>query len=167
MNKIILKPQPLTAAAFQPFGDVIDASTAKKNIPINYGTATRYHDLATVDVSENGGRTLISLVKSTPLTERPIPIKMMERHPLSSQAFIPLSGRPFLAVVGPPGDFDPAKIQAFYVRADQGVNYKRGTWHHYLLSLEAESDFLVVDRGGPEKNCDEVFPPDGSIVLEI
>lgn len=167
MNKRILKPQPLTAEAFVAFGDVIECSDRAKKIPINSGTATRYHDLATVDVDAQDGRPLISIVRSVPLKERPIPIRMMERHPLSSQAFIPLGWHPFLVVVAPAGDFETEKLQAFLVRSDQGVNYHKGTWHHYLLSLEGPSDFLVVDRGGPEKNCDEVFPPDGEIFVEL
>ncbi len=78
----------------------------------------------------------------------------MENHPLSSQTFVPLSGRPYLVVVAPKGDFDPAAIRVFVARG--GVNFARGTWHHFNLALGAPSDFLVIDREGPGDNCAEV-----------
>ncbi|MFT4799045.1 MAG: ureidoglycolate lyase, partial [Candidatus Azotimanducaceae bacterium] len=82
--------------------------------------------------------------------------RLMERHPLSSQAFMPLSGHPFLVVVAAPGELDPAGITAFLASPQQGVNYHAGTWHHYCLALESTSDFLVVDRIADDENCDEV-----------
>jgi ureidoglycolate lyase len=69
---------------------------------------------------------------------------------------MPLSGRPFLVAVAPPGRFDPAAVQVFRAASHQGVNYAKGVWHHFLLPLEAESDFLVIDRAGPGDNLDEV-----------
>ena len=80
----------------------------------------------------------------------------MERHPLGSQAFVPLNGRPYLVAVAAGGELDPARIEVFLAAGDQGVNYAAGTWHHYSLALEAESDFLVIDRAGPGENLDEV-----------
>jgi ureidoglycolate lyase len=147
-----LIPEPLTADAFAPFGEVIEVSASAEAMPINYGWTTRFHDLADVEVGD--GRAIISIFRSKPLT--PPVLKIFERHPLGSQAFVPLQGRPFLLAVAPRGDFDPAQVRVFRARADQGVNYARGTWHHFLLALEAESDFLVVDREGPGENLDEV-----------
>ena len=82
---------------------------------------------------------------------------MMERHPLGSQAFVPMNGGDFLAVVAPPGDFNETEVRAFWARGGQGVNYRPGTWHAPLLPLAADSDYLVVDRAGPGVNCDEVL----------
>lgn len=164
MNARYLKPEPLTAAAFAPYGDVIECAQAAEERLINYGHTTRFHDLAALDLTANGGAPLINVFRSTPLA-LPIPIKVMERHPLSSQAFYPLSNHPYLVVVTPPGDFDESALKAFIAAPNQGVNYRKGTWHHYSLALEAVSDFLVIDRGGPEKNCDEVFLGDENPVL--
>lgn len=150
-----LTPEPLTAQAFAPFGDVIEASPAAEQRAINYGATTRFHDLARVDVVEDAGKPLISIFRSTPI-ERPVRVQIMERHPIASQAFMPLSGRPYLVVVAPPGELDPDAIRAFLAGPGQGVNYARGTWHHYSLALDEVSDFLVVDRGGPGDNLDEV-----------
>jgi len=147
-------PIPLTAEAFAPYGDVIEASDRSQIMPINYGHTTRFHDLARIDVADEGGRAIASIFRGKPL-EPPI-LKIVERHPLGSQAFVPLSGRPYLIAVAPPGDFDPAKLVLFLAQPGQGVNYAKGTWHHYLLPLEAESDFLVIDREGPGENLDEL-----------
>ncbi len=124
---------------------------------INYGNTTRFHDLAGIDVAANGGRPGVSVFRSTPLAQ-PITIKLMEYHPLSSQAFVPLSARPYLVVVAPPGDFDASAIRVFIASGEQGVNYRAGTWHHFSLALEAISDFLVIDRIAEEDdaaNCVE------------
>ena len=147
-------PEPLTAEAFAPFGDVIEASGRAEAMPINYGWTTRFNDLAKVDTADEGGRTIISLFRSRPL--EPLVLKIFERHPLSSQAFVPLQGRPYLVAVAPPGAFDPAAVRVFRAAASQGVNYAKGVWHHFLLALEAESDFLVIDREGPSDNLDEL-----------
>jgi ureidoglycolate lyase len=154
----MLNPEPLTAEAFAPFGDVIEALGEAR--PINYGATKRFHDLADIDCAAAEGRVIVNIFRSLP-PQFPFEIKVMERHPLSSQAFVPLSGRPFLVVVAPRGDFDPAAIRAFRAGPHQGVNFARGTWHHFNLALDGESDFLVIDREGPaaegpDGNCAEV-----------
>jgi ureidoglycolate lyase len=149
-----LKPEPLTAQAFAPFGDVIEASDRAQQIPINYGYTTRYNDLARIDVAQDGGHAIVSLFRAQPMV--PPVLKIFERHPLGSQSFTPLHGRPFLVAVAPAGDLDPAAIRVFRAAPHQGVNYARGVWHHFLLPLEAESDFLVIDRAGPGDNLDEI-----------
>lgn len=147
-----LVPEPLTADAFAPFGDVIEASDRAEVIPINYGWTTRFNALA--DVAVGDGHAILSIFRSKPLA--PLVLKIFERHPLGSQAFVPMQGRAYLVAVAPPGDFDPASVRLFRAEAHQGVNYAKGTWHHFLLALDAESDFLVVDREGPGDNLDEV-----------
>ncbi|MEF2553031.1 ureidoglycolate lyase [Aurantimonas sp. A2-1-M11] len=148
-----LPVHPLTRAAFAPFGDVIETNGAA-HFAINGGTTTRFHDLARVDVSAQGGHPLISIFRGQPFAF-PIEIAMMERHPLGSQAFAPLQDRAYLVVVAPDADGAPGTPVAFLARGRQGVNYAPGTWHHPLLSLEAVSEFLVVDRGGEGNNLEE------------
>jgi ureidoglycolate lyase len=162
----LLTPAPLTAEAFAPYGDVLHCDTAAELRHINYGHTERFHNLAALDLAQDGGVPLVSIFRTKPM-ERPIRIRVMERHPLSSQAFYPLSGRPYLVVVAGRGDFDAANLRAFIAAGDQGVNYHRGVWHHYSLSLGATSDFLVIDRGGPEANCDEVFIEDQDIRIAL
>lgn len=147
-------PNPLTAEAFAPYGEVISAREGVEQYPINYGATTRFNALAQVDTATDGGTPIISIFRSTPLPS--LILRIMERHPVGSQAFMPLNGRPYLVAVAPAGDLDPAKIEVFLAAGDQGVNYAAGTWHHYLLALGEVSDFVVVDRAGPGANLDEV-----------
>ena len=159
-----LTPEPLTAAAFAPFGSVIEASDDAKKIDINQGHAVRYDRLAEIDVADGGGVGVISLFRARPLDE--LVLKRFERHPLGSQSFVPLSGGPYLVAVAPAGAFDAARVRLFRAEGHQGVHYRKGVWHHFLLVLEADSDFLVVDRAGPGDNCDEVeLAPGEQIVV--
>jgi len=147
-----LLPAPLTREAFAPFGDVIQAEGAN-SFSINAGMVQRFHDLARVEVGE--GRPLISIFRGQPYTV-PLPVRMVERHPLGSQAFIPLGDARCAVIVAPPGEtVRPGDLRAFVLERGQGVNYRPGTWHHVLLTLEAPGDFLVIDRGGIGHNCDE------------
>jgi ureidoglycolate lyase len=146
--------EPLTAEDFAPFGDVIEATASAQQLAINHGNTTRFHDLAALDLMAADGRAGISIFRSRPLT-RPITAKLMEYHPKSSQAFMPLSDNPYLVVVAPRGDFDAAQMRAFVANGTQGVNYHAGTWHHFSLALGGESDFLVVDRIADDDNCVE------------
>lgn len=150
-----LTAKPLTQATFAPYGDVIELSEQREHFSINYGLTERYHALAAIDTRDQNGKGIISIFRSTPKA-LPLYLDCMERHALGSQAFFPLSGRPYLVVVAAAGEFDETKLQAFMVRPDQGVNYHKGTWHHYCLALEQSSDFLVIDRQGEGNNCDQV-----------
>ena len=156
MKPIQLFPAPLTREAFAPFGDVIQTDGAQR-IEINEGTTERFHDLAGVDLKSNSGHPLINIFRGQPRPQ-PIDILMVERHPLGSQAFIPMRNDTWLIVVAPPGEAPyPSQLYAFRAGGHQGVNYNIGVWHHPLLVLEPNHDFLVVDRGGPGENCDEVW----------
>jgi ureidoglycolate lyase len=165
MSRLVVSILALTPEAFAPYGDVIQIG-GSQHYTINNGYAERYHDLAAVDVMEQGGRPLISIFHATPRA-LPVRIQVMERHPMSSQAFFPLSTIPFLVVVAAPGDdLSAESLRAFITDGRQGINYRRGVWHHALLALETACDFLVVDRGGPGKDCDEVSLGEREIVLQ-
>ena len=162
-HRQVLTIEPLSSEAFKPFGDVIEARDAVRHFPINDGYAERYHDLARVDVSSGGGHALINIFRAKPRS-LPFELRLLERHPLGSQAFVPLSPLPYLVVVAPiAAEPDLKDVRCFQAAPGQGVNYARGTWHHPLIALQAPCDFLVVDRGGPadEANCD-VYPLSGS-----
>lgn len=159
-----LRPEPLTRAAFAAFGDVIEAGDAFETI--NRGTTRQYNKLTEIDVSDDGGRTQISIYRVVPY-ELPLAIVMLERHPLSSQLFMPLSAAPFLVVVAPPGEHvERASVRAFVTNGAQGVNYRRGTWHHPVIALRSLCEFLVVDRAGPGANCDEFFFEGDPLLLQ-
>lgn len=166
MSTLALRPASLTREAFASFGDVVETGGAESAV-INEGTATRFYDLAHVDVADEGGRPLISILRAQPRS-LPLTVRMMERHPLGSQAFIPLAPARFLVLVGPAGDAPrPEEFRLFATNGRQGVNFRKGVWHHPLLAVDRESEFLVIDRGGPGENYDEAFfdPGGGKIVI--
>jgi len=155
MTDMIIRATPLTAETFAPFGDVIETE-GRASRWINEGTCRRFDDLAKVDVGEAGGRPLISIFEASPRS-LPLKIRALERHPMSSQAFYPLQSTPFLVVVAANGAApDAGGIRVFLSSGSQGVNYRRNTWHHSLIALERKSAFIVVDRGGPSENCEEI-----------
>lgn len=145
--------EPLTAEAFAPFGQVIETQGAH-HYPINNGNTERYNDLARVELAGIHARPLISIFRGKPY-DLPLTLTMVERHPLGSQAFYPLSGRSFLVIVAPDQPSGPGTPRAFLVAPGQGVNIAMNTWHGVLTPLEAESDFLVIDRGGEGNNLEE------------
>lgn len=150
----VLEAEPLSAAAFTPFGDVIEIAGHPPR-SINDGTCERFDDLVPLDVLAEGGRPLISIFRASPRA-LPHEVHTLERHPLSSQAFYPLDGRPFLIVVAYESGHDsPGPLRAFRAAGHQGVSYHRNTWHHSLLAIGVTSHFLVIDRGGPGVNCDQ------------
>ncbi|MBL1272118.1 MAG: ureidoglycolate lyase [Marinobacter maritimus] len=149
-----LTAEPLTPEAFVDFGEVIDHRSADYFM-INSGRTRRYHDLAKVETSGEEARTLISIFVTQPV-KMPLELTFLERHPLGSQAFVPLHGERFVVVVAPAGDvIDPDQVRAFVTDGQQGVNYRAGTWHAIQSVLDCEGTFLVVDRGGAGHNCEE------------
>jgi len=151
----VLEAEPLDSQAFAPFGEVIDLRGAR-HFPINQGAVERYHDLATVETGEDG-RPLISIVVASRAAAPPLTVEILERHPLGSQAFIPLQEAIMCVVVAAPGEAPrPEDLAAFVTDGRQGVNYHRGTWHMPLAAFECGQRFLVVDRGGPGGNCEEI-----------
>jgi ureidoglycolate lyase len=166
-HRHVLAIEALSAEAFRAFGDVIEASDAVRHFPINDGYAERYHDLARVDVASSGGHALINIFRAKPRS-LPFELQLLERHPLGSQAFMPLSPLRYLVVVAPAAEQpDLRNLRCFEAAPGQGVNYACGTWHHPLIALHASCDFLVVDRGGADDaNCD-VYPlTDSSLWIE-
>lgn len=150
-----IEAQPLTREAFAPFGDVIETEGADSFL-INEGNCRRFHDLARVEAGGEGARVLINIFRGQPYA-MPLALGMVERHPLGSQAFMPLSGRPFLVAVCPDIDGAPGEPRAFITTPGQGVNYARNVWHAVLTPIGQEQDFLVVDRGGEGNNLEEFF----------
>ena len=160
MNDQLLQVQPLEQASFAQFGQVIECE-GHSAISVNNGMGQRFNDLATVDTKTDDGHTLISLFTSKQYS-LPHRVQFVERHPLGSQAFMPLSADPFLVVVTLPGeDVDGANLQAFVSNGRQGISYNRGVWHHVLLTPFAEMTFLCIDRGGQGDNCEERWLDEG------
>lgn len=146
-----IKIEPLTAEAFAPYGDVLEVSGAPDKI-INQGKCGRFHDRARLDFSD--GTAGISIFKGEKET-LPLNLQMVERHPLGSQAFVPMSSDPFLVVVAEDANGTPSEPKAFLTSTGQGINLHRGTWHGVLTPLAEPGVFAVVDRIGTGANLEE------------
>lgn len=142
-----IKPHPLTAAAFAPFGEVLQATGDFRLI--NGGLCQRHHDRATIDTGD--ARPGISIFLADPRS-LPYQFDLIERHPQGSQAFLPMTEHPFLVIVSD----NPQSIPlAFLTNGHQGINLYPGTWHGVLTPLHAPGLFAVIDRIGPTPNLEE------------
>ncbi len=151
MKTYRLNLKPLTGEAFAPFGEVIQKQGHYPE-EINYGQTRKYARLAGIDTTDEEGEAAVHIYRSRPVS-LPFRIEVMENHPLGSQAFMPLHKQPFLVVVAPAADrLEFKSIQGFFTNGEQGVNIHKGVWHHYQLSLDEISDYLVIDRSGPGNN---------------
>lgn len=150
--------EPLCPDSFAPFGEVI-ACAGNAFFHINDAHTERYHALVQTEIYGEQARTGISIFRNIQTTALPVTVSMLERHSQGSQAFIPMQGQRFLVVVAPcltADQPDVSQLRAFLTDGQQGVNYRVGTWHHPLLTLQSPSDFAVIDRIGTGQNC-EVF----------
>lgn len=148
--EVIIKPIEITRKNFAAYGDLISSDNIKP-IDINAGYAKRFDNLANINTSRDGGKTIVSIFSTLKRTF-PMKIDMMEKHPLGSQAFIPMKETNFIVLVAPPGDKPKInKIESFVVSRGIGINYKPDIWHFPLISTE-NINFLVIDRKGTGDN---------------
>ena len=146
----IIKPIEITRKNFAAYGDLISSDNIKP-IDINAGYAKRFDNLANINTSRDGGKTIVSIFSTLKRTF-PMKIDMMEKHPLGSQAFIPMKETNFIVLVASPGDKpEISKIESFVVSRGIGINYKPDIWHFPLISTE-NMNFLVMDRKGTGDN---------------
>ena len=146
----IVKPKNITRENFSIFGDLISSENVEP-IDINAGYAKRFDNLAKIDTLKDKGETIVSIFSALKRSF-PMEIDMMEKHPLGSQAFIPMKETTFLCFVAPSGESPQIdKIQSFIVPPKTGINYKPGIWHFPLISTE-DTNFLVIDRKGEGEN---------------
>lgn len=155
--------RPLTAAAFAPFGDVLEPKPEPDRI-INQGKCGRHHDLAQVDFGD--GRAGISLFDAE-ARHLPYQVELVERHPDGSQAFVPLDGVPMLVIVAPDAGGTPGTPRAFLSQPGQSINLYRGTWHGVLAPFEAPGKYIVIDRIGAGANLEEHWFAEPYVVTAI
>jgi ureidoglycolate lyase len=124
----------------------------------------RFSELA--NVSADGRNASISIARCKVPTSLPYRFDLVERHPLGTQAFIPLSHFRFFVVVAPAAEsVEPEDLRAFVTNGSQGVNYHKGVWHMPMIALEDGQEFLIVDRGADGENCDEHYFSDPVTLL--
>jgi len=150
---ITLVPKPLTSERFAPYGDVIE-SVVDRTAAMNAERFERFDDLCRLDMSDDG-RVAVSIARCRVATALPHRLDMVERHPLGSQAFVPLGPSRMIVVVAPPEEsVEASDLCAFVTNGRQGINYHRGTWHMPLIAFESGQEFLIIDRAADQPNCD-------------
>lgn len=157
----IVVAEPIDAVSFAPFGDIIDASGAP-DYHINDALCERYHDRARLAVDAQG-RLGLSVFNSQCFS-LPLTVEAVERHPLASQTFVPMSDEPFLVVVAPDENGVPQTPRAFVTERGQAINLLRGTWHGVLRPLGRSGLFAVFDRVGAGENCEAYSYPQPFLV---
>ena len=164
MTEKIIIPKKVSKQNFSSYGDIISTEGITP-IDINAGYAKRYDNLANINTSKENGESIISIFSAIKRTF-PMKIDMMEKHPLGSQAFIPMKETIFLAFVAPSGDKPNLdKLESFIVPKGIGINYNPGIWHFPLISTE-DMNFLVVDRKGSGNNLIIENLEDKKIILK-
>jgi ureidoglycolate lyase len=166
MSELTLKAVPITPERFAPYGDLIYASPASRN-GMNDARFERFSGLADIDVdTQSGGAASISIARCKVPMTLPYRFDLVERHPLGSQAFMPLSRFSFFVVVAPPGEsVEREDLCAFVTNGSQGVNYHKGVWHMPMIAFEEGQEFLIVDRGGDGENCEQHYFSDSVVLL--
>jgi len=163
MNEITITALPITPERFAPYGDVIHA-TADSKAAMNDARFERFSHLT--EVHAEGRQPSISIARCKMPTSLPYRFDLVERHPLGSQAFIPLSHFKFFVVVAPAAEsVEPEDLRAFVTNGSQGVNYHKGVWHMPMIALECGQEFLIVDCGTDGENCDEHYFSDPVTLL--
>jgi ureidoglycolate lyase len=127
-----------------------------RNFPINDGKCVRFHDLADIDTTGPAARPIVSIFVGEPY-DLPLELKMVERHPLGSQAFYPLSDDRFLVIVCDDDGGRAVNPKAFITAPRQGINIYRNVWHGVLTPLEGTCEYIVVDRDGEGNNLETFF----------
>jgi len=149
-NELFVKPVPLTSERFAPYGTVIEASSMQGN-GMNEARFDHFDDLCDIDIVD--GKIAVSIAQSRTPSTLPYRIDRVERHPLGSQAFVPLSPGKIIIIVTPPGESVEANnLKAFETNGRQDINYHRGTWHMPLIALTKGQRFLIIDRGDKKPN---------------
>ena len=163
MKPISIIPVPLSQYEFAEFGDVLETEK-RDSFLINEGMCRRYDRLSDVTFDNGIGIPSISIFRGKPY-KLPLQLKLLERHPFGSQAFIPLHSNPFLIIVAEDMNEEPLLPKVFFTNGHQGINIKRNTWHGVLTPLFNECNFVVIDRIGTTSNLEE-FILTQNIIIE-
>jgi len=164
--------RPLTAEAYAPYGDVVMASPrGEPGMPANQGTARRFDHLASlVDLRPGRAALNVSVFRCQPRPAGPFPVALLEKHPATTQLFVPMSARRYLAMVALGGDRpDLATLAAFVASSAQGVSYRPGVWHHPMIALDGETDFACFawEDGSPDDCVVVTYPEEERAIVVL
>lgn len=154
---MILRPRPLTADAFAPFGSLAPAPAP--------GTRTE------VGPARNLRDTTVACLRWTLARPGALPLRVgtMERHRFSSQSFIPLGPARWLVLTAPhasAGGPDMAHARAFIADGTLAVTYAPDVWHHPLTALDGGGGFAVFTFLDGSADDEEFVPVTADITVE-
>lgn len=156
MSELIV-PRRLTPEAYAAYGRVLMASPrGEPGMPANLGTALRFDDLCVVANARPATASLkVKLFRSRPVPCERRLLSLLEKHPCSTQLFVPMNASRYIALVALGGDRpDLSTLAAFVAEGAQGISYAPGVWHHPMLTLDTETDFVVfVHEDGTPEDC--------------
>lgn len=154
---IRIEARPLALASYAPYGAIVEARDALPR-SANHGTAQAWDALASLESTRSGARCTASLFRCLAHRDATLPIRWLERHPCSTQMFVPMRVGRYLVAVAQGGDApDLATLSAFVVEGARAITYHPGIWHHPMVSLDDDGDFVnVIFADGTEADCDEV-----------
>ena len=148
---------PLRVDAFAPFGSVVSAGLSAGS-SANQGTAVRFDWCAELINSRPHAKPNLAVFRSV-ARQAPVELKLLERHPCSTQVFLPMVCARYLVCVAPSlpdGSPDVAALRAFVCMPGQGVAYAPNVWHHPIIALDTAADFAVlVWEDGTPRDCEE------------
>jgi ureidoglycolate lyase len=162
----VLRSQRLTAEAFAPFGQVVTVG-ATAGSSANQGTATRYDWAAQLESTRPEAKPNLAVFTSV-MKRLPFKVKLLERHPASTQAFLPMVCARFLVCVAPTladGRPDLANLRAFLCGPGEGINYRRDVWHHPIIAIDGDAQFsMLAWEDGTGGDCVEFVLPEPVLV---
>ena len=150
INKIEI--ESINLDNFSEFGHIIHKDFAFEKILINQSTTIRHHNISDLALNNEDGISAISIFSGSPRSI-PIEIKIMEKHPIGSQSFLPVQNIDWLIVVSKEKNDMPDldAMRCFRIQGDVGITYKKNVWHHPLL-VRKNQDFWIVDRIKKDEN---------------
>lgn len=152
----VIRPEPLSVDAYRPFGAVVSAGL-KAGSSANQGSAVRFDFTCDLVNARAGAKPNLAVFRSTP---RPVPfdVVLLERHPHSTQVFIPMVVSRYLVVVAPTaadGGPELEGLRAFLCGPGQGISYAPGLWHHPMIALDQVSEFsMLAWEDGSAGDCE-------------
>lgn len=139
---IAVKVQTPTLEKLKKYGTVLGFNPEVEPLPIEF-----YDGAAKVRrVAEFRAQGEIEMPITT-LQRRPLEVRYMERHPLHTQAFVSLGGKPFIACFAPPNDKelpDIDQVEAFLFDGSAGFMMHENTWHEFPFAVLDDTQLMVI-----------------------
>jgi ureidoglycolate lyase len=153
----LIVPRPITSEGYAPYGKVLMASPrGEPGTPANLGTALRFDDVVDcANLRLSSAALKVKVFRSRPIPRERRALSLLEKHPHSTQLFVPMNASRYIALVALGAERpDLSTLAAFVVEGPRGISYAPGVWHHPMLTLDSETDFVVfVHEDGTAEDC--------------